>query len=281
MALQMAAALAGAFAAGRSAFGFHWTWTVLTAFIVSSGNRGRGDVTQKAVLRIGGAVGGTLIATVLANAFPAHDNWSVVVIFAVLAVAVWLRPISYAFWAAGMTAALALLYGFFGEQGSHLLLERLEGILLGAVIAVAAAWLVLPIRNVDVIRRHLAIALGEIARRVSADGPDVWFPPESTARVRAAVRTAEPTAGSVRWLRVLPLRWRAGLPYAVASRELATCAEGPMALAEHRLALSGEDRRRLSSDVTSARRALAADATSVQVGELPVLTRRIAAVLSG
>ncbi|MGN6474314.1 MAG: FUSC family protein, partial [Mycobacteriales bacterium] len=122
MALQMAAALAGAFAAGRAAFGLHWTWVVLTAFIVGSGNRGRADVTQKAILRVAGAIVGTLIATALANAFPAHDDWSVVTIFAVLTLALWLRTFSYAYWAAGMTAALALLYGFYGERGSHLLL---------------------------------------------------------------------------------------------------------------------------------------------------------------
>src|SRR3569623_1227348 len=131
-----------------------------------------------------GAAVGTLIATALANAFAPGNDWSVVTIFAVLSIAVWRRPISYAYWAAGMTAALALLYGFYGEQGSHLLLDRLEGILLGAAIGVLAAWLVLPIRNVDVIRRQLAIALGAIAGQLSNDRPDVVLPPKITARIR-------------------------------------------------------------------------------------------------
>ncbi|HVX68123.1 MAG TPA: FUSC family protein [Mycobacteriales bacterium] len=281
MALQMAAGLTGAFAAGRAAFGIHWTWTVITAFIVSSGNRGRGDVAQKAVLRIGGALGGTLIATAVANAFPPHDNWSVVTIFSVLALALWLRPISYAFWAGGMTAALALLYGFYGERGAHLLFDRLEGILLGAVIAVAAAWLVLPIRNIDVIRRQLAIAFGEIATRVSGDGPEAWFPPDSVATVRAAAHTAELTASSVRWLRVLPARCRGGLPYAEATRAVAGCVSSLAALPGHRLPLSEEVRRQLTRDVTTARRALTGDATEEQVAELPAVVRRIAAALGG
>ena len=42
-------------------------------------------------------------------------------IFAVLAVATWLRPLSYAFWAAGITAVLALLNGYFGVRGSDVL----------------------------------------------------------------------------------------------------------------------------------------------------------------
>jgi hypothetical protein len=281
MALQMAAALTGGFAAGRGAFGVHWTWTVLTAYIVSSGSRGRGDVTQKAVLRIAGAAGGTVVATALANAFPPHDNWSVVSIFLVLAIAQWLRPLSYAYWAGGMTAALALLYGFYGEQGTHLLFDRLEGILLGTTIAVAAAWVVLPIRNIDVIRRQLAIALGEIARWLSGDSAGIIIPAESLATVRDSTRSAEQAAGSLRWLRFFPARWRTGLPYAAASRELASCAKRLSGLPDHRVSLSEAARLRLSRDVTQARRALAADATHDQIVELPVVTRRIGGALAG
>ena len=63
-------------------------------------------------------------------------------IFVVLAFAAWLRPINYAFWAAGVTSVLALLYGYFGERGSGLLLDRLEEIALGAAIAISVSWLV-------------------------------------------------------------------------------------------------------------------------------------------
>lgn len=279
MALQMAAALAGAFAAGRAQFGMHWTWTVLTAFIVGSGNRGRGDVTQKAALRVAGATGGTLIATLLANAFPAGDDWSVVTIFVVLAIALWLRPLSYAFWAAGMTAALALLYGFYGEQGAHLLIDRLEGILIGAAIGVAAAWLVFPIRNVDVIRRHLAIALGEIAIRLAGDETHPTFPADSVIVIHESTTAAELAAGSVRWLRVLPSWWHTALAYADASGELAVGAANVAALPGQRLELSAEARSSLTGDVTAARRALASDAPHQRVADLPVLARRIAAAL--
>lgn len=276
MALQMAAAMAAAFAAGRGAFGIHWTWTVLTAFIVSSGNRGRADVAHKAVLRVIGAAGGTLIATALANVFPAHDDWSVVTIFAVLGVALWLRPVSYAFWASGMTAALALLYGFYGEQGSHLLLDRLEGIAIGAAIGVAAAWLVLPIRNIDVIRRNLAVALGAIASRLSSDHPHAVFPPETVAVIRESTGAAQLAAASLQWLGVLPARFGAGLHFAVATRELAGCADELAGLPGHRLSLPDEIRQRLARDVTVARRALARDAAAEQVAELPVVAARIA-----
>ena len=45
---------------------------------------------------------------------------------AVLALALALRNLHYAFWAAGVTSMLALLYGYFGLTSVHVLAERLE-----------------------------------------------------------------------------------------------------------------------------------------------------------
>ena len=47
MALQMGVALSAAFAIGLLFFPQHWGWSVLTAFIVCSGARGRGDAAYK------------------------------------------------------------------------------------------------------------------------------------------------------------------------------------------------------------------------------------------
>jgi uncharacterized membrane protein YccC len=159
MAAQMAVALAAAFAVGRWLFPGHWTWIVLTAFIVGAGNQGRGDVVYKSGQRIAGAAAGTIVATVLAGAFDPGDWRSVAVIFAVLSIATYLRSISYAYWAAGVTSVLSLLYGYFGQTGTDLLPTRLGAIGLGAVLAIAAAWLVLPIRTSDVVRLRRAEAL--------------------------------------------------------------------------------------------------------------------------
>jgi uncharacterized membrane protein YccC len=168
MAIQMAAALAAAFVAGRALFGVHWSWLVMTAFIVCSGNRGRGDVVYKSVLRIAGAAGGTVAATLIAGTFAPGDAASVVLIFAILALATWLRPLSYAFWAAGITSVLALLYGYFGQAGTALLAQRLEGIAIGAAIGVAASWFILPIRTRDVLRRRAADALAALSEVLAA-----------------------------------------------------------------------------------------------------------------
>jgi len=144
MALQMAAAVATAFVCGRILFDHHWPWMVLTAYVAASGNRGRNDVVRKGAERLMGACGGTLLATGVAAA-GVTGRTSVVLIFAILAVALWLRPLNYAYWAAGMTAALSLLLGYSGQDAQSLLPTRLEAIAVGAVLAVASAWWVLPV----------------------------------------------------------------------------------------------------------------------------------------
>jgi hypothetical protein len=172
MALQMAVALGLAFVAGRALFGVHWSWLVMTAFIVSSGNRGRADVVYKSGLRIAGAAAGTVVATLLAGQLAPGDATTVVVIFVVLGLASWLRPFSYAYWAAGITSVLALLYGYFGESGTHVLPARLEGIVVGAAIAIVVSWLLVPVRTTDVLRRRLAELLSSLSELLAALAPD-------------------------------------------------------------------------------------------------------------
>jgi Fusaric acid resistance protein-like len=221
MALQMAVALAAAFAVGRSVFGLHWTWVVLTAFIVCTGNRGRADVTHKAAMRLIGAGTGTLAATTVSGVFPAGDSWSIVVIFAVLALALWLRQVNYAFWAAGMTAALALLYGYYGERGVGLLGTRLAAILVGAALAVCASWLIFPIRTSDVIRRDIAVALAALDGYLACLCEDPALAPACQDRFRDAVSALERARAL---LRAVPSRLRRRIDYLPALTVLEQCA---------------------------------------------------------
>ncbi|MFJ9817823.1 FUSC family protein [Streptomyces sp. NPDC101151] len=142
----MAGAVAASFALGRLLQDGHWPWLVLTAYVVASGNRGRTDVLRKGVGRFLGACAGTHLATgVAAAGITGHA--AVAVLFAVLAVALWLRPLDYAYWAAGMTTALSLLLGYFGQDAADLLPTRLAAIAVGAVLAVSAAWWLLPVQR--------------------------------------------------------------------------------------------------------------------------------------
>ncbi|MFJ2160380.1 FUSC family protein [Streptomyces sp. NPDC087856] len=144
MALQMAAGIAAAFVLGNLLFDDHWPWAVLTAYVAASGNRGRTDVLRKGLERLAGATVGTLLAAGVAAA-GATGHTAVALMFTVLAVALWLRPLNYAYWAAGMTCALSLLLGYFGQDALSLLPIRLEGIAVGAVLSVASAWWLLPV----------------------------------------------------------------------------------------------------------------------------------------
>ncbi|MEV4005232.1 FUSC family protein [Actinomadura sp. NPDC049753] len=170
MAAQMAVALGSAFCAGHLLFPDHWSWVVLTAFIVCNGARGQGDAVYKGILRALGATGGTLLAALVAGRFAPGDPGAVALIFVVLGAAVWLRPMNYAYWAGGITAALSLLYGYFGEPAMPLLWIRLEAILAGGVIGVASAWFVLPFRTRDVLRHRGATALAVLPQALSG-GP--------------------------------------------------------------------------------------------------------------
>jgi uncharacterized membrane protein YccC len=162
MALQMGVSLAIALVVGHVVLPDHWSWVVVTAFIVGSGNRGRGDVVHKSALRIIGAAAGTLAATGLFGLFGPGSTVQVVAIFVVLAIGTLLRPLSYAYWAACVTAAMAFMLSYFGETASNLLFTRLGGILLGGTIGVAACWFVLPVKSADVARRRVADVLAAL-----------------------------------------------------------------------------------------------------------------------
>jgi hypothetical protein len=162
MALQMVLSLSLAFVVGRTIFAPHWTWIVLTAFIVNIGNRGRGDVVHKSAMRVIGASAGTVVATLVSGILPPHDDVAVAVILIVMAVGNWLRTISYTYWAACVTSVLSLLQGYFGESRVSLIGERLLQIVIGGALSIVIAWFVLPIRSGDVLRRRLADCLAPL-----------------------------------------------------------------------------------------------------------------------
>jgi hypothetical protein len=171
MAIQMAVAVGASFVVGYLFFPERWSWIVLTAFIVISGNRGRLDVAYKSVLRVLGAAAGTIAALTFATRLGAHDSQTVTLIIASVFLGLWLRPFGYAWWALFVTLALALLQGFMGAPMQHILWPRLEEIVIGALIAVAAAWFVLPVRSTGVLRRRIADALAALSEALDPARP--------------------------------------------------------------------------------------------------------------
>jgi hypothetical protein len=182
MAVQMAIALTAAFAIGRLAFPAHWSWVVLTVYIVCIGAASRGDVLYKGLLRLAGAAGGTIVAALVQHLFVPHGAQTAVWVFAVLFIGTCLRGINYAWWAASATLVISLLQAAGLRSGSGSLDLRLEEILIGAVCAVATAWFVLPIRTESSVRRRLSDAL--LAFDELASCPADAQPEERTHKLR-------------------------------------------------------------------------------------------------
>jgi len=205
MAVQLGLAVALAFVAGLLLLPEHWSWVVLTAYLVQSGTRGRADVLLKSGLRLAGALAGSLVAAPLA-AHPALDGGGLLaVLLVVLAFALVLRAVSYAFWTAGLTLLVALLQDALGT-GSVDLGLRLVAILLGAAISALCAWFVLPVRSRGVLRRRLADALAALQEQLAAPAP------ETAAGLRRALGRVDEVAPPFRLLarlRPLPVRLRA------------------------------------------------------------------------
>jgi len=208
MAIQMAVALLLSFAMGYVAFPQHWSWVVLTAFIVNSGNRGRLDVAHKSILRVLGAAAGTLVALLLGVHLGLDGHVQVVLILVAVFLGIWLRPLGYGWWALFVTVALALLQNFAGVPAARTMWPRLEEIVVGAMIGVATAWFVLPVRSTDILRRRIADALAVLATTLdrqssSAGKPDAFI---------AALHAVEQVAPAFRATRRIAHRVRSECP---------------------------------------------------------------------
>jgi hypothetical protein len=169
MAIQMAVALTAAFVVGRLAFAQHWSWIVLTAFIVCSGSVSRGDAIYKGCLRLAGATAGTLAAAFVQYIYAPQGPAAAALIFGVLFIGLCLRDINYAWWAACITLVIAVLQSTSGNAGASILQLRLLEILIGALCGAGATWFVLPIPTESLVRRRLADALLALDEFASAD----------------------------------------------------------------------------------------------------------------
>ncbi|MFC6083543.1 FUSC family protein [Sphaerisporangium aureirubrum] len=204
LALQAAIALGLAFTAGHLLFPAHWSWTVVTALVVTIGARSRGHVLHKGVQRFGGALVGAVSATLIAGPLHDHPVASAVVIFAYLLAGLVLRQIDYAYWSFAVTSMLAVLYGLLGQAGPEFLAERLVEILLGTACGIVPAFLVLPIRTEAVVRRNLAHtlhALGDLLREPGAEHEQVLH-----QRAEGLRTAAEPLLARHRLSRLLARR---------------------------------------------------------------------------
>ncbi|WP_029042873.1 FUSC family protein [Cryocola sp. 340MFSha3.1] len=281
MAIQLAVALTAAFLLGWLLFPEHAMWVVLTAFLVCSGNRGRGDVVHKSALRVVGALAGTIAAVALTAAAPHASGFGgVVIIFVALFVGTWLRAYSYAFWALTVTLVLTLLQQLTGTASltgeTGMLAERMLAIVLGAALGIAASWFVLPVRSIDVLRRRLSELLTTVGAAIAVPSDDEEERTRAVAAVRASAARVEQLAPAHRARRLLrrPGRGvgRAGTSAAALPIDcIDAAAELPGALDEHLSRRGVEDADHVLTAVKRARASLASP---------PELTRVRAALIA-
>jgi hypothetical protein len=203
LALQMAFALAAAFVVGDLVFPTHWRWVVLTALLVNVGNRGRLDVVNKSVLRVLGAGAGTVLALAVGGHAQADGALVAVLAIACVFIGLVLRPLGYGWWALCVTLALALLQSVQPGSEPLLLGQRLLEIVVGATIGLAAAWFVLPIRSIDVLRRRIAGALAAMSAALDPQVAD-----RRSRDVVAALAQVAQLRPSFRAHAFAPRRWK-------------------------------------------------------------------------
>jgi hypothetical protein len=203
--VQSALALTVAFAIGQAVFAEHWAWTVISAYTVGAAARSRGDALLKGVHRTVGALGGTLVATALALVIGDRPAIAVVLLMAVLGAGFVLRERGYGWWAASVTAALALLYSLIGVTGTGvlpLLGTRLIAVVVGALCAILPPTLLAPIRTGAVVRKRAAESL-----RAVRDGlPERDFA-LAERRIAALREAAAPLLAIRRFHRRRELAW--------------------------------------------------------------------------
>ncbi len=169
MALQLGAALLGAFAIGGRFFPAHWPWIVLTVYIVCAGARGRADALHKGLLRLGGALVGGIGIVAVAPIVHAGGPATAATLFLTLFAGLALRERSYAFWAAATTIIVGILMAMEGSFTAGDFAARIACILIGAALGIGAAAFIYPIRTSDIARRRLATLLGRF-ERLADDG---------------------------------------------------------------------------------------------------------------
>jgi hypothetical protein len=231
---QLVAAMAAAFAVGHLFFPHRWAWTLITAFVVCSAARGRGDVVHRSGLRVLGAFTGAVTGTLVAHVVAGDAPLAVTVIFCYLLIGLWLRETTYAAWAFSVTSLLAVLYSLDGEHGAALLVQRPEGILLGSACGIAAAYFVLPLHTETVMRGRAAHALRVLQDLLTAarEGDPAEVRRQARQLDRAAHDLASVAAPARAHRRLLGRRKGAARPHAADwADSLAACARAARALA--------------------------------------------------
>ncbi|MCF8571958.1 FUSC family protein [Gordonia sp. HY002] len=142
MAVQVAIATTLATVVGEAISASRWYWAVLTAFLVFVGTATRGAVLTRALRRVLGTALGVVVG--VAATWVADGHPTVLTLYCVVSVffMIYLGSLNYAIVAFFVTTLLVSMYGLLGVLDRQVLEWRVEETAAGALVGVAAAFLV-------------------------------------------------------------------------------------------------------------------------------------------
>lgn len=203
-ALQITIAAALAMALGQLVSRERWFWAVLSAFLVFTNTRSRGDTALKALQRSVGTVLGIGVGLGLATLLGGHPVPVLVLAATGVFFAFYLLPVSYAAMAFFVSVVVALVYSLIGALTVEVLLLRLEETVVGSLAGLLTAFLVFPTRTAPLVDQALFTWTGAVRSLIeAAKAGERGFPLvlRSQAVERAMVdlaRTAAPLGASWR-----------------------------------------------------------------------------------
>jgi uncharacterized membrane protein YccC len=123
---------------------------VLACFLALTGTFTTGEIAVKGANRVVGTFAGLIVATITVHFTGSNDAAIVGVVLACIFLGLYFFRVSYAVMAFAITTVMGQLYNVLHEFSDQLLLLRLAETALGAVVGLAVALVVLPVRTADV-----------------------------------------------------------------------------------------------------------------------------------
>ncbi|TRL41571.1 FUSC family protein [Rhizobium straminoryzae] len=155
-----------------------WFWAVLTAFLVFTNTKSRGDTAIRALQRSIGTVLGIAAGLCLASLIKGDMVASVAVAGLGIFCAFYALQASYAVMTFFVSIVICVIYGLIGSLTTELLLLRVEETLIGAVAGTAVAFVVFPARTRETLEGAIGRwydQLGQLleSARAGASGNDL------------------------------------------------------------------------------------------------------------
>lgn len=196
-AIQVAVASLIAIAGGELLSSKRWYWAAITAFIVYTGTKSRGDVFVKGWQRVAGTLLGVAAGIFIATVVHGNQIASFVLIFAGIFLGFYFIRVSYTIMIFWISILLALLYGLLGFFSIELLDLRLEETVIGATAGILVAVFILPTRTRTLAREQSQEFLRTLGSLIG-DCVERWKDGGSNETILARVRELDRSFQGIR-----------------------------------------------------------------------------------